>query len=74
MDPLTFAAIMGGSQLLGGMMGGAAARQKAVQEAQAGAIAQAQKGLQESISRQEQQQQASLGSLIDAYRSALMGG
>lgn len=72
MDALTFAAIMAGSQALGGMMKGKAERERALTEAQTGAAAQEAKLLQDSFSRQAQEQQASLGNLIDAYRTALL--
>lgn len=73
MDPLTIAAIMGGTQLLGGLAGSAAQRQQKLMEGEMGAAAMAQKGLQESLAKQEAQQQSALSSLIDAYRASLLG-
>lgn len=74
MDPLTFAAILGGSQLLGGVMGGAAQRKQQLLSSTMGAQAQAQKGLQDALAKQELQQQSALNNLIEAYRSSLVGG
>lgn len=74
MEPLTLAAIMAGSQLVGGALGSAAQRKQSLLEAQMGAQAQETKGLQESLAKQEQQQQGALANLIEAYRSSLLGG
>lgn len=74
MDPLTLGLILGGTQLVGGLMQGAAQRKQNLISSTAAAQEQEQKGLQESLAKQEQQQQGALSNLIEAYRTSLLGG
>ena len=74
MDPVTMAAVMAGTQLLGGLFGGAAqaAQQKRQAILQAG---QSQFGMEQAARQQgEEQQKGALGNLVESYRSALLGG
>lgn len=75
MDPVTMgAAIMAATSLIGGLLGQRSAAQAQKQAAiqQAGA---SQFGMEQQARQQAQaQQQATLGNLIESYRSALIGG
>lgn len=68
------AAILAATQLLGGLLGQKAAAEQAKQQGilQAGAT---QFGMEQQAKQlAEQQQQGALGNLVEAYRSALLGG
>lgn len=73
MDPITMAAIMGGSQFLSSLMTGGA--QRAAEKRQT--AAEGAKGVydltQSQVSQMQQAKQSSLQDLINAYRSTLKG-
>jgi hypothetical protein len=74
MTGLEIGALMAATQLIGGLLGNKAAaeQQKTQGILQAG---QTQFGLeQQARQTAEAQQQGALGNLVEAYRSALMGG
>lgn len=74
MIALAPAAILAATQLLGGLLGQKASAEQAKQQGilQAGAT---QFGMEQQAKQlAEQQQQGALGSLVEAYRSALLGG
>ena len=74
-DPITgSAAILAATQLIGGLLGNKAAAEQQRRQGilQAG---QTQFGLEQAAQQQAQaQQQGALGNLVEAYRSALIGG
>lgn len=68
------AAILAATQLLGGILGQKASERQQEQSAimQAG---QTQFGMEQAAQQlAQQQQQGALGNLVEAYRSALLGG
>jgi hypothetical protein len=75
MEPVTTtAAILAATQLIGGLLGQKAAAKQAQQQniLQAGAT---QFGMEQQANQlAEQKQQGALGNLVEAYRSALLGG
>ena len=74
MEPLTLAAIYGGTKLLEGILGSRAQRQRNLMEDTMSAMQQQTKAEQEAISGSAGQQQNALANVIEAYRTALLGG
>lgn len=77
MDPVTIGlisgGILGGSKLLGGLMGAQAEREAERQKSLGEGAAQALKMGQESVRREKETQQSALADIIAAYRSGLGG-
>lgn len=75
MEPVTTsAAILAATQLIGGLLGQKASAEQLRKQSimQAG---QTQFGMEQQAKQlAEQQQQGALGNLVEAYRSALLGG
>jgi outer membrane lipoprotein SlyB len=73
MDPVTIAAVMGATQLIGGLLGAKSQSEMAKrQQLQQGLATQF--GMEQQAAQQVlESQQGGLGNLVEAYRSALLG-
>lgn len=73
MDPVTIAAVMGATQLIGGLLGAKSqaemAKRQQLQQGLATQFGMEQQAAQQAL----ESQQGGLGNLVEAYRSALLG-
>lgn len=74
MDPiLASAAIMAGTQLLGGLLGQKASREQELEQRKLEGAGNVLQMTQSMLGGQQQAQQGALANLIQAYRSGLVG-